>query len=131
MNALLTLVVCMAVLTWLCLLAASLARVGGVTPRSLMLAFGNRDDLPPASPLAGRAERTARNTLEAFVLFAAITLVAQAAAVQSPRLLLGAQVFFWSRLAYIPVYWAGIKVLRTAVWTVGMVGLAMMISTLV
>jgi uncharacterized MAPEG superfamily protein len=95
-----------------------------------LLAFGNRDDFPQPSPLAGRAERTARNTLENFVLFAAIALVAQAAATPSPRVLLGAQVFFWSRIAYIPVYYAGIKYLRTAVWAASIVGLGMMVSAL-
>ena len=76
------------------------------------------------------AERTARNTLENFVLFAAIALVAQAAAAQSPRLLLGAQIFFWSRIVYIPVYYAGIRYLRTAFWVASIVGLGMMVSAL-
>jgi uncharacterized MAPEG superfamily protein len=130
MNPLLTVVVQMAVVTWLTLLAASLVRVKGWTLAGTLLAFGNRDDLPQPSPLAGRAERTARNTLENFVLFAAIALVAQAAAAPSPRVLLGAQVFFWSRIAYIPVYYAGIKYLRTAVWAASIVGLGMMVSAL-
>ncbi len=130
MNPLLMLVVYMAVVTWLTLLAASLVRVKGWTLAGTLLAFGNRDNLPEPSSLAGRAERTARNTLENFVLFAAVALVAQAAAAQSPHLLLGAQVFFWSRVVYIPVYYAGIKYLRTAVWTASIVGLGMMISAL-
>jgi uncharacterized MAPEG superfamily protein len=124
------LVVYMAVVTWLTLLAASLVRVKGWTLAGTLLAFGNRDNLPEPSPLAGRAERTARNTLENFVLFAAIALVAQAAAAQSPQLLVGAQLFFWSRVVYIPVYYAGIKYLRTAVWATSIVGLGMMISAL-
>lgn len=130
MNPLLVIVVQMAVVTWLTLLAASLVRVKGWTLAGTLLAFGNREDLPPPSPLAGRAERTARNTLENFVLFAAIALVAQAAGTQSPRVLLGAQVFFWSRIAYIPVYYAGIRYLRTAVWAASIVGLGMMVSAL-
>ncbi|MCW5657851.1 MAG: MAPEG family protein [Burkholderiaceae bacterium] len=131
MNPLLSVVVQMAIVTWLTLLAASLVRVKGWTLAGTLLAFGNRDDLPQPSPLAGRAERTARNTLENFVLFAAIALVAQAAATPSPRVLLGAQVFFWSRIAYIPVYYAGIRYLRTAVWAASIVGLGMMVSALV
>lgn len=127
MNPLLTLVIHMAVVTWLTLLAAGLIRVKAWTVAGTLLAFGNRDDLPEASALAGRAERTARNTLENFVLFAAIALIAQAAASQSPRILLGAQVFFWSRLLFIPVYYAGIKYLRTVVWLASIAGLGMMV----
>lgn len=81
-------------------------------------------------PLLLAARRAPRNTLEGFLLFAAIALVAHAAGVASPRVALGAQVFFWARVVYIPVYYAGIVYLRTAVWTVGIIGLAMMISAM-
>jgi uncharacterized MAPEG superfamily protein len=37
--------------------------------------------------------------------------------------LLGAQLFFWARLAYAAIYVAGIPWLRTAVWTVSVIGL--------
>jgi uncharacterized MAPEG superfamily protein len=130
LNPLLTLVVHMAVVTWLTLLAAGLIRVKAWTPAGTLLAFGNRDNLPEASALAGRAERTARNTLENFVLFAVIALIAQAAAPQSPRILLGAQVFFGARLLFIPIYYAGIKYLRTVVWLASIGGLGTMVYAL-
>lgn len=120
----------MAVVTWLTLLAAGLIRVKAWTPAGTLLAFGNRDNLPEASALAGRAERTARNTLENFVLFAVIALIAQAAAPQSPRILLGAQVFFGARLLFIPIYYAGIKYLRTVVWLASIGGLGTMVYAL-
>lgn len=128
MTSTLTLVIYMAILTWLTLLAASLIRAKGWTLAGTLIAFGNRDNLPEETPLAGRAARTAQNTLENFVLFAAIALVAHAAGVTSPRIALGAQIFFWSRVLYVPVYYAGIVYLRTAVWLAGIVGLAMMLS---
>lgn len=128
MPKLLSLVVCMAALTWLLLLVASLIRAQAWTPQGLLLAFGNRDNLPPPSPLAGRAERAARNTLENFVLFAALALVAQAAGATSPRVVLGGQVFLWARLVYIPVYLAGITFVRTAAWAVSIVGLGLMLA---
>jgi uncharacterized MAPEG superfamily protein len=130
MTHLLSLVVCMAGITWLLLLAASLIRAKGWTPEGMKIAMGNRDNLPEATPLAGRADRTAKNTLEAFVLFAALALVAHVSGAQSPRMALGAEIFFWSRLVYIPVYYMGIPYLRTVVWTVGFVGLAMMAFSL-
>jgi uncharacterized MAPEG superfamily protein len=128
MNRILTLVVYMAFITWLTLLAASLIRAKGWTVAGTKFALGNRHVLPEAAPLAGRAERTARNTLESFVLFAAIALVAQAAGNTSPRVATGAEMFFWARIVYIPVYYAGIPYLRTAVWLVSIIGLAFMAS---
>ena len=127
---LLSLVVYLAAITWLLLLAASLIRANGWTPAGMKVAMGNRDNLPEATPFAGRADRTARNTLENFVLFAALALVAHVSGVQSPRVLLGAEIFFWSRLLFIAVYYIGIPYLRTIVWTVGFAGLAMMASAL-
>lgn len=126
MSPLLSMVVCMACITWLLLLVASLIRAKGWTPAGLKLAMGNRDHMPEASALAGRADRTAKNTLESFVIFAALALAAQASGLQSPRILLGAQVFFWARLAFIVTYYLGIPYLRTVVWTIGSLGLAMM-----
>ena len=130
MDRTLTLVLYMAVLTWFTLLAATLIRVKGWTWPGTMLAFGNRDNLPDATAFAGRAERAARNTAENFMLFAAIALVAHAAGSSSPRVAAGAELFFWARVLYVPVYYAGIKFLRTTVWLVGIVGLGMMISVM-
>jgi len=131
MTETLTLVIYMAIVTWLTLLAASLIRAKGWTLAGTLIAFGNRDNLPEATPLAGRAERTARNTAENFMLFAAIALVAHAAGAESPKVAMGAAIFFWSRLLYIPVYYAGIVYLRTAVYFVSVIGLVMMISAIV
>jgi len=56
--------------------------------------------------------------------------VAQAAGVLTPRVLTGAQLFFWARVVYVPVYWAGIPLLRTGVWAASIAGLVMMLSAL-
>ena len=119
-----------AILTFVMVLVASLVRARAWTPVGLAIAFGNRDNLPAATPLAGRAERAARNMLEGMLLFAALMLAAQIAGVVGPRVALGAQVFFWARLVYFPVYLAGIAYVRTAVWTVSMVGLGIIVSAL-
>jgi uncharacterized MAPEG superfamily protein len=44
---------------------------------------------------------------------------------------LGAQLFFWGRLAYAPVYIIGIPWLRTGLWGVSFVGLLQVLSQLV
>ncbi len=130
MNSPLSVLAATAVLTWLTVLVASLIRAEAWTPQGLMLAFGNRDNLPPASPLAGRAQRCAANTLENFVLFAALLLAAQLKGADAAQVLLGAKLFFWARLAYVPVYFAGIPFLRTAVWGVAVAGMGMVLATL-
>jgi uncharacterized MAPEG superfamily protein len=130
MNKTLDLVVCMAIVTWLAMLVASLIRAKGWTAAGFRFALGNRDKPPQATPLAGRAQRAANNTLENFVLFAAIALVAQVAGNTDPRIVTGAETFFWARIAYVLVYCAGIVYLRTAVWLVSIVGLGLMVSAL-
>jgi uncharacterized MAPEG superfamily protein len=127
MPKLMSLVVCMTVLTWLSALMASLIRARAWTPKGLMLAMGNRASMPEATPLAGRAQRAAANTLENLLFFAALALVAQAAGVANERVLLGAQVFLWARVVFLAVYLAGIPYLRTVVWAVSIVGLGMML----
>jgi uncharacterized MAPEG superfamily protein len=84
---------------------------------------GNRDDLPPIESWGGRATRAHRNMLESLVLFAALVLTAHVAGRSNAMTALGAQLFFWARLAYAVIYVAGIPWLRTGVWTLSMLGL--------
>ena len=74
--------------------------------------------------MAGRADRAAKNMLEGMVVFLAVVLAAQLAG-KGAHAAAGASVFFWARLVYWPVYMAGVIYLRTAVWFVSIIGLAM------
>ena len=115
-----------AILTLLMLLVASACRAQPWTPAGMQAAFGNRDNLPPATPLAGRADRAAHNMLEAMVLFIAVLAAAHfAGKATSWQVQTGAALFFWARLAYWPSYLAGIVYLRTAIWFVSVIGLVM------
>ena len=62
------------------------------------------------------------------ILFAAIALAAHALSPANPQVAQGAQVFFIARLVYIPVYYLGLKFVRTTVWTISLVGLGMMLA---
>ena len=93
------------------------------------IGLGNRDNLQEATPMGGRAERAAKNSIEAAVFFVPLALIANAAGLDA-EVMLGAQVAFWARLAYVPIYIAGIKYLRSLVWIVGVVGYGMMISAM-
>ncbi len=127
MTPLLSVVVDMALLTWGTLLAASLVRAKGWTLPGFILALGNRDKMPEPGALAGRASRTASNTLENMVLFSALAFVAHLSGSTDPRILTGAVLFFWARVVYIPVYYIGLPYVRTVVWGASIVGMAMMI----
>lgn len=93
--------------------------------------IGNREDMPTIVGWAGRAERAHRNMLESLVLFAALVLVAQAAGKADAATALGAQLFFWGRLAYAVVYLIGIPWLRTGVWAVSIAGLVVIFLQLI
>lgn len=92
---------------------------------------GNREGLAPCTGWAGRAARAHHNMLESLVLFAALVLVAVVAGKTNSTTLLGAQLFVWARLAYAVIYLAGVPWLRTAVWLVSVIGLALIFFQLV
>ncbi len=112
--------------------AQMLIAVSGATLQvGLPALAGNREGLPPCTGWAGRAYRAQHNMLESLVLFAALVLVAVVTDKTNATTLLGAQLFFWARLAYAGIYLAGIPWLRTGVWLVSVVGLILIFAQLV
>lgn len=107
------------------------AVVGHMLQVGLPALAGNREGLPVATGWAGRAARAHRNMIENLVLFAALVLIAVVAGKTDSTTLLGAQLFFWARVAYALVYLAGIPWLRTGVWFVSVIGLALLFFALV
>jgi uncharacterized MAPEG superfamily protein len=97
------------------------------TPPGMQIAFSNRENLPTPLGLAGRADRAARNQIDAMVMFLAVVLAALVAG-KAPQAATGATIFFWARLVYWPVYFAGIIYLRTLVWAVGIIGLVLILK---
>ncbi len=92
---------------------------------------GNREGLPEMTGWAGRAQRAHRNMLESLVLFAILVFAAKIAGVSNAMTLLGAQLFFWGRVAHAAIYLAGIPWARTAAWAVSVVGLVLIFLQLV
>jgi uncharacterized MAPEG superfamily protein len=82
---------------------------------------------PPVSALAARMQRAFGNFRETFVYFAVSVLVVTALSKNSPGSALGAQIYFWARLVYVPVYAAGVPVARTLIWAASIVGLVMVL----
>jgi uncharacterized MAPEG superfamily protein len=86
---------------------------------------GNREGLGEMAGAAGRAKRAHLNMIENIVLFAALVLIAGAAGKANATTALGAQIFFWARLAYAIVYLIGVPWLRTVLWFVSVIGMVM------
>ena len=107
------------------------AVVGAMLQVGLPTLAGNREGLPAMTGWAGRAERAHRNMLQSLVLFTALVLAAQVMSRLDATTALGAQLFFWGRLAYAAVYLIGLPWVRTAVWAVSIVGLLLLFLRLV
>jgi uncharacterized MAPEG superfamily protein len=99
------------------------AIVGAMTQFPMATLAGNREVPVEGQAWVGRAQRAYRNMLEGLLPFDAVVLAAAAADISNPATVLGAQLFFYARVAYAVIYVAGIPWLRTVVWTVGLIGI--------
>ena len=88
--------------------------------------MGNRDTSPQESVIAARLNRAKNNMLEALPLFLGLAMLALVNGGDTSKAANGATVFLIARVVYVPIYAAGIPVLRSLVWLAGMAGLVMM-----
>jgi uncharacterized MAPEG superfamily protein len=87
---------------------------------------GARDEkMPPLKPEAERLKRAQDNLFETLPLFIGFVLIAHVAGVHTSTTVLGAQLYFWGRVLYVPLYAFGIKQIRSLVWMVATLGLGM------
>ncbi len=98
--------------------------------RGLAWNTGPRDSSPPLTGVAGRSERAYRNFLETFPFFAAAVLAVTLAGRTSEHSALGVQLYFWSRVVYVPLYLGAVRYVRSLSWVLAMVGLALVLSPL-
>ena len=92
---------------------------------------GARDEeVPPLNALAGRLRRAQDNFLETFPLFAAAVLIAMLAGRGGTLSQWGVQLYFWSRVVYLPLYAFGVRIVRTLVWIVSIVGIGCVLAAL-
>ncbi len=97
----------------------------------LPYATGPRDTPPPpVAALTGRFLRAFHNFRETFVYFAVSVIAVTLLNKTNTHTALGAQLYFWARLVYVPIYLAGIPYARTAAWTVSIIGLVMVLGAL-
>jgi uncharacterized MAPEG superfamily protein len=87
----------------------------------------------PVDPLlgvAGRLDRASRNFLETFPLFAAVVLAGHALGRHDALTEWGVRLYFWGRVVYLPLYAAGIPLLRSLAWQVAAVGILLCLTAL-
>ncbi|HKJ73269.1 MAG TPA: MAPEG family protein [Alphaproteobacteria bacterium] len=104
---------------------------GNVYKNGLGWALGNRDNSPPWAVWPRRAFRARTNMLENLIIFAFLVIVAALAGISTPMTVLGAQLFFYGRVAHAICYLVGIPYARTLAWLVSVVGMGMILSALI
>lgn len=88
---------------------------------------GPRDEpRQPAGMIAGRAARASANFRETYPAFVALALSLVITGDPAGYGLAGAWLWFAARLVYLPLYLAGVPYIRSLVWTVALLGLAVM-----
>jgi uncharacterized MAPEG superfamily protein len=89
---------------------------------------GPRDEaMPPLNPLAGRMLRAQQNLFETLPLFIGAVLAAAVAGRLGMLTSIGAHLYFFGRLAYVPLYAIGLPYVRSLVWVAATAGLVLVI----
>lgn len=94
-------------------------------------AVGARDEGLQPTHIAGRAARAYANFRETFPAFAALALAIEVLGAGDWWTGLGATLYFWSRVAYLPAYLAGVVWIRSFIWNFSAIGLVIMLWRLV
>lgn len=99
----------------------------GLGPNYLL---GSRDEKRQPTVLAGRLERALKNMLETYPAFIALVVALAVAGKTGGIAATGAWIWLAARIVYVPVYAAGIPVVRTALWLISALGLVLMFARL-
>jgi len=92
---------------------------------------GARDEaMPPLNPLPGRLLRAQQNLFETLPLFIGALLGAAVVGRLGALTSIGAHLYFFGRLIYLPLYAIGIPVVRSLVWVAATAGLVLVIAGL-
>lgn len=89
---------------------------------------GARDeDLPPPQPIVGRLARAQVNFFETFPIYTAAALIVSTTLINDRWTAIGAWLWLGARVVYLPLYAAGVPVLRTVAFLASIVGIAMVL----
>jgi uncharacterized MAPEG superfamily protein len=102
----------------------------GIRQHGGLVLANNRDGLPGDSTFLARAKRNVANMRENLWFFVPGILIAAIIGLSNQWTLLGAQIFFFARLAHAITYLAGWPYIRPLFWLAGIVGCALIYLTL-
>ena len=89
---------------------------------------GARDEeLPAPQPIVGRLTRAQANFFETFPIFAAAALIVGVAGLHDRWTAIGAWLWLGARIVYLPLYAAGVPVVRTLAFLASVIGIALVL----
>ncbi|BCW89150.1 hypothetical protein sos41_23060 [Alphaproteobacteria bacterium SO-S41] len=99
----------------------------GVMAQGLTPLANSRDGLPPPSGFHARMKRVVDNHREGLTMFAPLALIAAQQGISTSTTVLGAQLFFYSRVVHALLYTFGVPMVRPLAWVVGLAGTVMIL----
>lgn len=116
-------------LVWSAVLAFAYLLVQSTAYRldyGLLHAGSQRDNERAPNKWAARGNRALRNFLETYGIFIALIVATEVSGRSDGLTQWGAHIWFWARWAYLPAYFIDIPFVRSGIWSVSLVGLAML-----
>jgi len=89
-----------------------------------------RDDEKEPTGLAARANRALRNFVETYPIFIALVVAVEFLQVSNGFSAIGAHIYFWARVLFLPAYLIGTPYVRTFIWKFSALGLVLMMQPL-
>lgn len=102
----------------------------GIANNGPMAMANNRDNLNPPTTYQARMKRLTDNFRENLWFFTPLILIAAMADISNQWTVLGAQLFFWSRLAHAVWYAFGWPYVRPLLWLAGIIACALIFLAL-
>jgi uncharacterized MAPEG superfamily protein len=104
----------------------------GIANNGPMPMANARDDLKPPTKFQARMKRLTDNYRENLWFFAPLVLIAAVAdpVISNQWTVLGAQIFFYSRIAHAIWYMLGLPLIRPLLWLAGVIGCGMIFLAL-
>ena len=107
------------------------AAQGATMQRGAKWNMSPRDEkMPDLTGIPARLDRAFKNFMETFPFFVVAILLVTVLKAETNTSALGARLYFFARVLYIPLYATGIPVMRTIVWFASFVGIFMVLGAL-
>jgi uncharacterized MAPEG superfamily protein len=121
-------------LLWSCVLGIlhiMLAAAASTRQRGMQWNLSSRgQEMPPLTGAAGRLSRASDNFKETFPYFLAAVVILQLLSKNNSVSALGAEIYLFGRMVYLPLYAFDVKYLRTAVWAVATGGIVLILISI-